>query len=80
MSYTEDKQNFTRKISKMISFERNDEPKIDSMRENPCYGSGGVGKQTSDWIDLDDVVLMSVFLKSKILCFNKYKPFDTSRP
>ena len=80
MTYTEDKQCFTRKISKMISFVRDDVPKIISMGEKPFYGSGGVAKQSSDWIDLDDVVLMSVFLKSKILCFNKYKPFDTSRP
>ena len=79
-SYAECKQGLTDKISKMMAYVRDDVPKLLSKKRPPFYGAGdGIGKNSS-WIDLDDLVLMSVFLKTRCLCFNHYEPFDSKRP
>ena len=75
--FTESLQN---KIAKMIPYVTDDVPKFISKNVKPFYGTGGgIGKESA-WIDLDDVILMSAFLKSKCLCFNEYTTFDTNRP
>ena len=80
ISHTECQQSLIRKIAKMISFVHDDVPNIISKNKKPFYGTGeGIGKN-SDWLDFDDILLISALLKSKILCFNEYNPFNTNRP
>ena len=78
-TYTTNKQLLIGRLSKMITFVRNDVPKVVARNQTPFYGSGGNGSQAS-WFGFDDYVLMSAFLKCKCLCFNDYEDFDTNRP
>ena len=78
-AYTTNKQLLIGRLSKMITFVRNDVPKVVARKQKPSYGSGDIGNEAS-WFTVNDVVLMSAFLKCKCLCFNHYAHFDTNRP